>query len=237
MRSALLFSLLAGCAIPIGGLIASRERIQSRWLEEELRHAVIAFGGGALLAAVALVLVPEGIARVSTPIAAISLSAGGCLFFLLERALARHGGERPQLTGMLLDFVPEACVLGASFAAGDGYGPLLAVIIAVQNLPESFNAFRELRSTGAAVGKTLEKFAALALVGPACAFLGYTALGQHPTWLGSIMLLASGGLLYLIFQDIAPQARLERHWAPPLGAVAGFLVGMVGTMLANGNPA
>ena len=47
--------------------------------------------------------------------------------------------------------------------------------------------------------------------------------------LGVIMLLAAGGLVYLMFQEIAPQSRLNRHWAPPLGAVLG--VGM--TLLAE----
>ena len=42
--------------------------------------------------------------------------------------------------------------------------------------------------------------------------------------IGGIMLFASGGILYLIFQDIAPQSRLDRHWGPPLGAVLGFCI-------------
>ena len=45
------------------------------------------------------------------------------------------------------------------------------------------------------------------------------------------MLLSAGGILYLIFEDIAPQAPLERAWAPPLGAVAGFTLGLVGHLL------
>ena len=45
------------------------------------------------------------------------------------------------------------------------------------------------------------------------------------------MLFASGGILYSVFQDIAPQVPLQRHWAPPLGAVAGFLLGMIGQLL------
>ncbi len=45
------------------------------------------------------------------------------------------------------------------------------------------------------------------------------------------MSFASGGILYLIFQDIAPQIRMERHWTPPLGAVLGFAIGMVGHQL------
>ena len=45
------------------------------------------------------------------------------------------------------------------------------------------------------------------------------------------MLLAAGGILYLTFQDIAPQARLARHWSPPLGAVLGFALALVGELL------
>lgn len=45
------------------------------------------------------------------------------------------------------------------------------------------------------------------------------------------MLSAAGGIFYLIFQDIAPQASLKRRWFPPIGAVMSFLLGVVGTML------
>jgi ZIP family zinc transporter len=53
--------------------------------------------------------------------------------------------------------------------------------------------------------------------------------------LGGIMLFSAGGILYLIFQDVAPQSRLERHWGPALGAVLGFGVGMLGQMLVSGD--
>jgi ZIP family zinc transporter len=42
------------------------------------------------------------------------------------------------------------------------------------------------------------------------------------------MLFSAGGILYIIFEDIAPQVRLNKHWAPPLGAVTGFLLGILG---------
>ena len=60
----LLWTALAGACIPIGALLARIEHIRSRWLEEELRHFAIAFGGGILVGAVALVLIPKGIERV-----------------------------------------------------------------------------------------------------------------------------------------------------------------------------
>ena len=42
------YTLLAGMAMPLGAGFASIERIRPRWLENELRHGVVAFGGGAL---------------------------------------------------------------------------------------------------------------------------------------------------------------------------------------------
>lgn len=71
----------------------------------------------------------------------------------------------------------------------------------------------------------------LALLGPVCGVIGWFWLADQDAVLGSIMLFASGGILYLTFQDIAPQARLARHWAPPLGAVLGFALALTGEML------
>jgi ZIP family zinc transporter len=61
----ILFTGIAGACIPLGGLLASIEHVHPKWLEQEFRHFVMAFGGGVLLAAVALVLVPEGMAHLS----------------------------------------------------------------------------------------------------------------------------------------------------------------------------
>ncbi len=104
---------------------------------------------------------------------------------------------------------------------------LLALLIALQNLPEGFNAYRELcERPGYTSRKTLMFMSTLALAGPLAGLLGYFFLSGHPIVLGTIMLVASGGILYLIFQDIAPQSRLDRHWGPPLGAVIGFCLAL-----------
>ena len=66
--SMLLFTTASGSCILVGGLIAMVERIRPLWLEEELRHTVIAFGGGVLIAAIAFVLVPEGQEYFRSPI-------------------------------------------------------------------------------------------------------------------------------------------------------------------------
>jgi ZIP family zinc transporter len=229
---AFLYATLAGATIPLGGLTARVEHFRRRWLEEEFRHGVIAFGGGVLLAAVALVLVPEGTHHLSPAASAAALGLGGVVTMLADRAIARRGGAGAQLMALLLDYVPEAMALGAALATDPALGLLLALLIALQNYPEGFNAFCELHD-GAAMGpgRALAALAGLVVVGPLAAAIGVVFLQELPTILGALMLAAAGGILYLTFQDIAPQARLERHWGPPLGAVLGFLVGMVGNQL------
>ncbi len=229
----LLVTIAAGSCIPLGGYIASFEHIRARWLEQELRHFLIALGGGILLGAVAVALVPEGIASMQGSLLAIPiLLLGGLSFFLIERALGLRRREVPQVMGMLLDYVPEAIALGGLVALGSPAAPLLALLVGLQNLPEGFNAFRELHALKRrSARRTLLIMWSLVAIGPVAGLLGYFFLSGHPAVLGAIMLFASGGILYLIFQDIAPQSRLNRHWAPPLGAVVGFGVALFGDML------
>lgn len=236
LTTIILYTFAAGACIPVGGLIAHFEKIRPKWLENEFRHSVIAFGGGILLAAVALILVPEGMEYVQHEILSVALViGGGVCFFLLEHFLGTHRREKPQLIAMLLDYIPESLALGGAFAVGAEFAPLLAVFIGLQNLPEGFNAFRELRTTPDASSKRILGFMfLLAPIGPIIAIIGWLYFSDNIQFLGATMLFASGGILYLIFQDIAPQARMKRHWAPSLGAVLGFSLGMLGNSLVSG---
>ncbi len=222
----------AGACIPLGGLLASFERIKPDWLEQEFRHFFIAFGGGILLGAVTIVLVPEGVESMEGSMLVIPvILLGGLTFFVIERALGLRRRETPQLMGMILDYLPEAIALGGLVALDSPVAPLLALLIGLQNFPEGFNAYRELMSrNGSSPRNTLLLMSALVIVGPIAGLSGYFLLSDQAMILGAIMLYASGGVLYLIFQDIAPQSRLNRHWAPPLGAVLGFCVALLGEM-------
>jgi len=229
----LVYTAAAGACPLLGGMLANVEHIRPRWLETEFRHSVIAFGGGILVAAVALVLVPEGIGYLGSPVSGTALFfAGGVAFLLVERSLTKRRRQAPQFVAMLLDYLPESLALGGMFAVRDSSAALLAVLIALQNLPEGFNAFRELRSQPKfRGGRTLLLMAALIPLGPAAGIIGWWIGPAYSEFLGGVMLFAAGGILYLIFQDIAPNARLANHWAPTLGAVMGFSLAMLGQLL------
>ena len=234
--SMLLFTTLSGACILAGGLLARVERIRPFWLEQELRHTVIAFGGGVLIAAIAFVLVPEGRVYIDAPIWSGALFvAGGVAFMQAERYLSAKAHQYPQTLAMLLDFIPESLAMGGMFALGSPSAPVLAILIGLQNLPEGFNAYREiLTEADYRVTRTLHIMMLMILAGPLAGIFGWHVATTMPDLVGATMLFASGGILYLVFQDSAPQSHLEKRWAPALGAVLGFCFAMLTEIFVMG---
>jgi len=231
----LFYTTISGSCILVGGLVARVEQIRPLWLEQELRHSIIAFGGGILVAAIAFVLVPEGRAYFASPIAGSGIFlAGGLTFLLVERWLSTRQRQLPQTLAMLLDFIPESLAMGGLFALDSSAAPLLAVLIGLQNLPEGFNAYRELFAMARFRARnTVTMMVLMIIPGPVAGIAGWIIAPGYPQLVGATMLFAAGGILYLLFQDIAPQSRLERHWAPTLGAVLGFCFAMLAQALVS----
>ncbi len=226
-----IMALVAGLAMPAGGLLARVEGVFPAWLDEELRHGILAMGAGALLSAVALVLVPDGMQELGTAASCVSFLLGALAFMALDIWLARKQLPASQLASMLSDFIPESIALGTTAALGGG-SVLLGLLIAVQNFPEGFNAYRELKAAGHfSSRRILVMFLLMALLGPMMALVGYFLLSQYTIVVSAIMLFAAGGILYSVLQDIAPQVRMDNHWAPPLGGILGFMIGMLGFSL------
>ncbi|NQT24421.1 divalent cation transporter [candidate division KSB1 bacterium] len=226
----ILYSSFAGITVFLGGLLSKyfKEYFHEGFVKEEVLHTSIAFGGGIILAAVALVLVPKGMDVLPLAPMAILFLTGAILFFFLDKYIEKKGGTISQLLTMLMDFVPEAIALGAVFATDHNLGLLLAIFIGLQNFPESFNSYLDLLNNGYSSKKCLFILLFLSFSGVFAAVSGYYLLSNMPKLTASLMLFSSGGILYLIFQDIAPMSKLEKSWFPALGACFGFLVGMIG---------
>ncbi|GAB5452936.1 MAG: divalent cation transporter [Halioglobus sp.] len=227
-----LLASMAGAAMPVGALLARFDLMHPALLGPNSRHFIVAFGGGALLSAVALVLVPEGSSKLSLLSASACFAAGGAFFYCLGTFLEKSRSSAGQLVAMLADFLPEAIALGTAVATGEETVLLLAMLMVLQNIPEGFSAYEELvDEPEVASRKILIAFSALALTGPLCALAGYLLLAHAHQFVGGLMLFASAGILYLVFQDIAPESRVSNSGIPAIGAVAGFSVGLIGNML------
>ncbi len=227
----LLISWLAGLTAFFGGIFARTEGTAETESKKQMIHGIVAFGGGILLSAVAFALAPEGISLLSPITLAVTFLLGGLAFCVLDAHLSKQGGTKAQFVAMLMDFVPEAISLGAVFGHNHRLGILLAAFIGAQNLPEGFNSYREIVRSGASPRAALTALFAISVLGPVAACLGYLFLQHQAKLTAGIMSFAAGGILYLIFQDIAPEAKMRRHWTPSLGAVLGFVAGMIGKQI------
>ncbi|MGD9116481.1 MAG: divalent cation transporter [Dehalococcoidia bacterium] len=224
----ILYSFASGITVLIGGLLARLKLVPDSPVGREISHGVIAFGGGVLVAAVAFVLAPKGIEHLSLPVLIGVFLLGVVSFLFFDMYIARRGGRAAQLTAMMMDFIPEAIALGAIFSTDRKTGLLLALFIGLQNLPEAYNSFGDLRRSGFSPNKALLVLVPFSLVGILAALAGHAFLSGHPQLVAGLMVFAAGAILYLVFQDIAPMVKMRNHWTPATGAALGFLLGMIG---------
>lgn len=228
-----LFSGFAGATIIIGGLLANffNHHIKESPVKYEITHTMMSFGAGIILAAVSLVLIPYGLEYLHVLPMALTFVTGAIGFMFLDQYLEKKGGKTATLLAMMMDFLPESITMGAIFATNSSMASLLAIIIGLQNLPEAFNAFRDLVLGGMTIKKTLIIFLVLSFLGIPVALLGHYILSNSAVITAQLMTFASGGILYLLIQDIIPASKLEKNYLPSLGATIGFLVGMIGSKI------
>lgn len=224
------YSFFSGITVFLGGLLSKLfERFFPEGFIKKLTiHTAIALGGGIIVGAVAFVLVPESMNVLPVFPMTLIFLAGAVFFFFVDRLIQEKGGALSQLLAMLLDFVPEAIALGAIFAHDHRLGLLIALFIGLQNFPESFDSYLDLRNSGLTSKKCIFLLFLLSFSGVIASLCGYYFLTDFPKITAALMLFSSGGILYLIFQDIAPMSKLEKIWFPALGASFGFLIGMIG---------
>lgn len=225
---------LGGISIPLGALLSIG--ISNRLGSERgvFNHFMTAVGGGALLSAVALVLVPEGMENQSDIGGVLTFIGGAVIFIGIDYLLSKSNGPKAQIVAMLSDFIPEAIAMGAVFTKDIKQAYLLAGIMFLQNFPEGYNAFNEIAQPNknrTTYLRTLLLFVAISFIGPLCSGIGAHWLSDADTVIGTIMTLSGGGITYLIFRDIAPASNFRKSFTVPFGAIIGFSIGLLGWSL------
>jgi len=229
----IVFAFLAGSTVFIGGVLSYffEKTILNRKRKIEIIHFLTAFATGIMLAAVAFVLVPKGMDNLDTSFSILIFLLGAVVFYFLDDYINKNSASIPQFLSMLLDFIPESIALGAVFIYDYNTGILLAIFIACQNLPEAFTSYIELRSSAFSKAKALSMLFILSFTGVVFSLIGFYLLRDNTQLTSSLMIFAAGGILYLIFEDIAPSMKLKNSRFIAFGVNLGFIVGMLGEAL------
>ena len=233
MGAALGWGTFAASSLVLGALLG----IAREW-PPRLVGLVLAFGAGALIAAVSFELAEEGV-RIGGPRAvAIGLALGALFYFVCDTALdrmsarmkARRAGAGgsdagPALAlGAVLDGIPEQLVLGIGLATG-AVGVGLLVAIFVSNLPEAIGSSSELRAAGRSNRTVILLWVAVAAACALATAVGYGLADVASSGLqGGINGFAAGALLVMLVDTMIPDARAKSGLVGGIVTAFGFAV-------------
>ena len=240
------WGLVIGGSLVLGAVSAAILRLPGR-----VAATLTAFGGGVLLAAIALELVPEADREAGAALTAAGLLAGTLVYVgadwwlgrdpkMMEMRRSGHAAAAGQpmtmrsseamrgesiAVGLFVDGVPESIALGLTIAEGEIGVALLAGVL-IGNLVEAYGAAQPIIAGG-----HTRRFAItlLTAIGFALAFatvLGGTVLADASGELvGTAQALAGGAVLAVVSIAIVPHAFSEVNRLVASATVAGFIAG------------
>jgi ZIP family zinc transporter len=205
MAAALGWGALAASSLVIGALLS----IARDW-PEQLVGLVLAFGAGALIAAVSFELAEEGVQIGGAGAVAVGFAVGAVTYFVLD-GLVERGRSDPASAlalGAFLDGIPEQLVLGLGLAAGDEISIGLLGAIFVSNLPEAIGSAADMRAEGRRRETILRLWIAVAVVCTLASVAGYAIADSLSSELeGAFNGFAAGALLVMLADSMIPEAR------------------------------
>ena len=180
----------------------------------------------------------------------VGFAAGAAFLLLLDRLMPHlhMGSDEPEglparlkrttmiVLAVTLHNIPEGMAVGLTFsvaAADPSQGALagavaLALGMALQNFPEGAAVSLPLRAQGVGNGKAFVCGALSGVVEPVFGLLIVLAAGQAVTVMPWLLAFAAGAMLYVVVEELIPEARLGEHSnTGTLSVLTGFLVMMM----------
>ena len=227
-------------------------------MSDWLKKLLLGFASGVMVAAsVWSLLIPSlEMAEQQGEVTWLPAAVGfvlGILFLLLLDTLIPHlhiGADQPEgltrncqwkRTTMLsvavtLHNIPEGMAVGVILASAMAEGSMisisaawaLAIGIAIQNFPEGAILSMPLHSEGMGKGKAFLIGALSGIVEPIASILTILLIGVISPALPYLLAFAAGAMMYVVIEELIPEAQAEPHSnIPTLGFTAGFVLMMV----------
>ena len=241
-----LWGVLVGLSLVAGAVAAATLRLPSR-----VAAMLAAFGGGTLLAAVALELVPEADRAAGAGLTAGGLLAGMLVYVAADAWLSRNAdtammrqaahaaasGQSMKMpadpseatrgksiaVGLFVDGVPESVALGLTIAEGEIGVALLGGIV-IGNVVEAYGASQAIIMGGRSRGYVIGLLAAIGIALAAATVLG-AVVEVSPALIGFAQAVAAGAVLAVVSISIIPHAFAEVSRLAATATVLGFAAG------------
>ena len=205
------FSLIGGLFSLLGAVLF----LKSKRSAESLARYATPFAAGALLAAVFLDLLKEGIHEASVDTVLLSALIGILLFFFAERFLHwfhhhhQHKDEDPSksliVIGDTMHNALDGVAIAAAFLVSVPTGIVTTIAIASHEIPQEIGDFGLLLSKGMARKKVLLVNAVSALATTLAAVITFSLGSADALPIGVLLGLSAGFLLYIALSDVIPE--------------------------------
>jgi zinc and cadmium transporter len=214
MITVIIFSLIGGLFSLIGALFLIRKKESAK----KLARYATPFAAGALLSAVFLDLLPEGIAEAGFDSVLTSALVGVLLFFYLERFLrwfhhhhehegvdaARQTSKSLIIIGDTLHNALDGIAIAAAFLVSVPAGIITTIAVAAHEIPQEIGDFGLLLSKGMSRKKVLIVNVVSALATTIFAVITFGLGSANALPIGALLGLSAGFLLYIAMSDIIP---------------------------------
>jgi ZIP family zinc transporter len=196
---------------------------------------LLGVASGVMLVIVLFDLLPEAISHGNLAAAGGGVFLGLLLLKLLAGYIKTESNHNQYIeTGILVGLgiamhnFPEGLAIGAGYVAASELGLGLAVVIALHNFPEGVSMATPMKAGGWSSVKVLGATLLPGIPMGAGAFCGALLSSVSPLLLAVNLGIAGGGMLYIVFHELIPQAYSSKYG---LQATLGLLGGLVGGIL------
>lgn len=250
----IVFSLLGGVVSLFGGILL----ISKRSLAQKLVVYATPFAGGALLSAVFLDLLAEGIEISAPQTVLLTALIGILLFFLAEGFLHwfHHHHEHNEkqkdpktwliIVGDTLHNALDGVAIAASFLISVPTGIVTTIAIAAHEIPQEIGDFGLLLSKGLRRKEVLIVNVMSAVATVIFAVITFVLGSEDALPLGGLLGLSAGFLLYIALSDVIPtihgNKQLRRQFTVQAllllsgAAFVGISVQVAHTFIDGGHP-
>ncbi len=244
----LLYSFLAGISTVVGAVLVMIFGMPGK----RFLSGILGFAAGVMLAISLFDLMPEALELGSVATVIISFLLGVGLMYLLDILIphahisaadevevenSHNGSARKAFPdknmlrigyliffGIALHNLPEGLAIGAGLEASPELGLYIAIALGLHNIPEGIAVAGPLRFGGLSFFRVLFLTLLAGLMAPVGAALGLLFFGISPVFVSAGLAFAAGAMVYIVLDELIPQAHELNSHISIGGLILGLLV-------------
>ncbi|WP_424765523.1 ZIP family metal transporter [Paenibacillus sp. sgz302251] len=233
MTQALIGSFISAMATVLGAV----PLLFVKNLSEKWKDILIAFTAGIMVSASTFGLLPQALEQSGIIPLTIGLIIGVIVLDLLEKNIPHIDIEQKRgissfesksllvIFALFIHNIPEGLSTGFSYAsANDSLGPMVAIAIGAQNMPEGLVLAVFLLHSKVSKLKTMLIVTLTGLMEVLSAIVGYFTASYIEWLIGYGLAFASGAMLFIVYKELVPETHGHGY---ERSATYSFIVGLL----------